>query len=72
MTEQLYLSATDLAKRYGVSKRTIWRWVTEGHLPKPEELPGNVRRWLLADLERIEEVARAEQRERDATSILGN
>jgi predicted DNA-binding transcriptional regulator AlpA len=56
---QLYLSAADLATRYGVSKRTIWRWVTEGNLPKAEELPGNVRRWLLADIERIEEAARA-------------
>jgi predicted DNA-binding transcriptional regulator AlpA len=38
MTEQLYLSAADLATRYSVSKRTIWRWVADGHLPQPEEL----------------------------------
>jgi|KBSMisStandDraft_5_1062788.scaffolds.fasta_scaffold3029411_2 prophage regulatory protein len=59
MAEQLYLSVADLATRYSVSKRTIWRWVAEGHLPKPEQLPGNVRRWLLVDVERIEERARA-------------
>jgi predicted DNA-binding transcriptional regulator AlpA len=46
MTEQLYLSVADLATRYSVSTRTIWRWVAEGHLPQPEQLPGNVRRWL--------------------------
>jgi len=62
MATQLYLSARDLATRYGVSVRTVWRWVADGHLPKPEELPGNVRRWLLVDIERIEEAARARTR----------
>ena len=59
MTEQLYLSAADLATRYNVSKRTVWRWVAQGNMPKPEELPGNVRRWRLADIERIEAAAHA-------------
>jgi len=59
MSEQLYPSVSDLATRYSVSKRTIWRWVAEGHLPQAEQLPGNVRRWLLVDVERIEEAARA-------------
>jgi predicted DNA-binding transcriptional regulator AlpA len=59
MAEQLYLSVADLATRYGVSKRTVWNWVAAGHLPQPEQLPGNVRRWLLADVELIEERARA-------------
>ena len=59
MADQLYLSVGELATRYSVSKRTIWRWVAEGHLPKPEELPGNIRRWLLVDVARIEEAARA-------------
>jgi prophage regulatory protein len=61
MSEQ-YLSVKDMATRYSVSKRTIWRWVADEHLPKPEELPGNVRRWLLSEIEAIEHKARAAQR----------
>lgn len=62
MTAQLYLSAADLATRYGVSRRTVWRWVALGKLPRPEQLPGNVRRWLLSDIEALEEAARVAQR----------
>jgi len=67
MAAKLYLSPKDLAERYSVSRRTVWRWVSEGHLPKPEELPGNIRRWRLADIEAIEEAARAAQRSVDST-----
>lgn len=28
--------AEDLRLRYRKSRLTIWRWVTEGHLPKPD------------------------------------
>jgi predicted DNA-binding transcriptional regulator AlpA len=59
---QLYLSPAGLAKRYSVTRRTIWNWVKAGHLPEPERLPGTVRRWLVADIVRIEEAARAAQR----------
>lgn len=60
MADKLYLSVRDLATRYSVSVRTVWRWAASGALPKPEALQGSVRRWLLADIERIEQAARGE------------
>jgi len=32
-----------VAKRYSVSRATIWRWVREGLLPKPTKIAGTTR-----------------------------
>jgi len=48
--DNVYLRDTALAKRYSVSRPTIWRWVKKGTLPKPLKLPGGSTRWSLVDL----------------------
>jgi predicted DNA-binding transcriptional regulator AlpA len=40
-----WLSDRDLAKRYAVSRMTIWRWARSGHLPAPRKVGPNVTRW---------------------------
>lgn len=45
-----FISADDLANRYGVSRSTIWRWVRENHLPQPLRLGGKCIRWKEADI----------------------
>jgi prophage regulatory protein len=42
-----YVSDVQLAKRYSVSRCTIWRWTAKGLLPKPVQLSDNCTRWRL-------------------------
>lgn len=49
-----YLSDRTLAKRYDVSRSTIWRWSAEGRLPQPVKIHGTATRWKLSDLEQWE------------------
>ena len=46
----LLLSARTLAKRLGVSVRTLWRLRSAGKLPTPVRL-GGVVRWRVADID---------------------
>ena len=48
--ENLFLNVTQVAKRYGVSKDTIWRWSSKNELPRPFKVGPNVTRWRLSDL----------------------
>lgn len=34
-----------LARHYGVTRKTIWDWVREGRLPKPKKLTPRRTRW---------------------------
>tara|TARA_R100001369_G_scaffold43535_1_gene69659 strand:+ start:439 stop:666 length:228 start_codon:yes stop_codon:yes gene_type:complete len=52
-TENLYLSVDQVARRFGVSKDSIWRWKRNGEFPKPFKL-GGATRWRLSDLEEWE------------------
>ena len=47
----LYLRDTDLAKRYSVSRSTVWRWTREGLLPNPVQLSHACSRWRLDEIE---------------------
>ena len=49
----LYLSARDLATRYGVSPKTIWIWARD-RLPKPVYLGPQVTRWRIDAIEAFE------------------
>ncbi|MEX2122385.1 MAG: AlpA family phage regulatory protein [Woeseia sp.] len=42
-----YVSADDLAERYGVNRSTIWRWQQRGIIPKPVRLSEQCTRWRL-------------------------
>lgn len=49
-----FLKDTDLAERYGVSRVTIWRWVSSGRFPKPIKLSPACTRWRLSAVEEYE------------------
>lgn len=40
-----------VAKRYGVSVPTVWRWARLGVLPKPTKIGPNTRRWHIPTLD---------------------
>jgi excisionase family DNA binding protein len=44
------MSVRQIATKFGVTERTIWRLVSAGELPKPFEI-GRVRRWDPADID---------------------
>jgi predicted DNA-binding transcriptional regulator AlpA len=46
-----YVSAEQLAERYGVDKSTIWRWTQRDILPKPVRLSEQCTRWKLDQIE---------------------
>lgn len=48
---QLYLSDSQLAERYDVSRATIWRWVSRGILPKPVKFSHGCTRWRKDQIE---------------------
>lgn len=55
--QEMYVSDLQLAKRYNVSRSTIWRWVKAGILPMPVKLsPGCTRFEILAIEKRDREV----------------
>jgi len=47
----LFLSDEQLAKRYGVSRSTIWRWLRKGDFPSPVKLGPGCTRWPLDDVQ---------------------
>ena len=51
MTENTYVSVTQLARRYSVDRSTIWRWVQRGTLPQPFRLSEQTTRWKLEEIE---------------------
>jgi predicted DNA-binding transcriptional regulator AlpA len=48
----IYVSAEQLAERYGVDKSTVWRWAKRGSLPSPVKLSEQCTRWRLDEIER--------------------
>jgi prophage regulatory protein len=50
----MYLRDEDLAKRFGVARSTIWRWVQLGILPQPYKLGPGTTRWRDDDIRAFE------------------
>ena len=48
--DALLVTATDVARLLNISKRTLWRLLSAGKLPRPVRL-GNVVRWRRNELE---------------------
>lgn len=47
-----FLCDKEVARRYGVSRATVWRWTKEGRgFPCPVKLSRGTTRWRLEDLE---------------------
>lgn len=52
---QNYVSDKQVADRYGVARGTIWRWVREGHFPRPKKLGPSCTRWPVDTIQRWEQ-----------------
>ncbi len=48
---RVWLNATQVAERYGVSIPTVWTWAKDDRLPQPHKLAENTTRWRLSELE---------------------
>ncbi len=51
--EERPLTVNDVAKILCVTKRTIWRYVDQGKLPKPVHINCRVVRWRASDIRNI-------------------
>jgi prophage regulatory protein len=54
MSRELYESyktRQELEKLFKVSRATIYRWVNNGHFPKPIHLGANMVRWKASDID---------------------
>lgn len=54
MADNKLFDTNDLARRFGVSTRTIYRWRAMGVFPMPVCRPGQTLAWAEADLKRFE------------------
>lgn len=45
MSEIVFMRIRVVAKRLGVSRSTIWRWIRGGILQKPEKIGGAIGWW---------------------------
>jgi predicted DNA-binding transcriptional regulator AlpA len=54
-TSKDLLRIGDVARRFSVSERTIWRWVVAGKLPAPLRLSTTCLRWRARDIDRYVE-----------------
>jgi len=50
----MYIKVRDVAKRLGVDRSTIWRWVSEGGFPKPYRFGPSTVRWHEEELKQFE------------------
>jgi prophage regulatory protein len=50
-----YLSDTQLAEAFSISRATVWRWTAAGSLPQPVKLSPGCTRWKLADIDQLRE-----------------
>jgi predicted DNA-binding transcriptional regulator AlpA len=55
MQQSTYIPDTTIARRYGVSRATVWRWVKNGQLPAAVKLSPGCTRWKLAEIEAWEQ-----------------
>lgn len=44
------LNIAEVQELIGVSRTTIWRWISEGHFPAPRALSSQVRRWWSSEV----------------------
>jgi len=47
-----WVSDRTIARRYEISRSTVWAWAREGKLPKPAKLSANITRWDNAEVEK--------------------
>ena len=59
--EPAFLDIHAVAKRYNVTRATIWSWMSQGRIPQPMRLTPGCSRWPLDDLKVWENQKRAER-----------
>ncbi len=47
----MYVDDKTIAKRFGVSRATVWRWARTSNFPAPVSLSPGCTRWRLSDVE---------------------
>lgn len=57
----VYLSAAQLARRYGIHVVTVWRWAQVGRIPQPVRLTPRTTRWRKDEIEAYETQVEREQ-----------
>lgn len=48
----MYLTTAQVAKRYGISRTTVWRWIKAGRLPEPTLIGPGCKRFSLVALQK--------------------
>ena len=51
MKEATFLTAEEVAQRYGINRATVYRWVAMGTIPKPVRVGGRTSRFLREELD---------------------
>ena len=59
-SEPAFFNIHDVARRYGVTRATIWSWMAQGRIPQPMRITPGCSRWPLADLKKWEDEKRSE------------
>ena len=52
---RVWLTAAQVADRYGVSIPTVWTWAKTKRLPVPHKLAENTTRWRLCELDAFDD-----------------
>lgn len=50
LPDSAHIRVKEVAALKGISVPTVWRWIHQGHLPKPVRLGPNVTAWKVGDL----------------------
>ena len=61
-----YIRAQELAAMLAVHRTTLWRWVHDGHLPRPVKLGPNTVAWESAQIDAWLAAREAEQKNGNA------
>jgi len=62
------LTLENLVDIYCVSRRTIWRWVAEGKIPRPYAVTRRVRRWKAREIrQHLDELQQCHSRGRSVS-----
>jgi predicted DNA-binding transcriptional regulator AlpA len=49
--EQRYVTAKYIARRFGISLSSVWKWNAAGKLPKSVRFSSQITRWRVSDLD---------------------
>ena len=58
--EPAFLDIHGVARRYNVTRATVWAWMSQGRIPQPIRLTAGCSRWSLDDLKKWEDQKRSE------------